>query len=180
MLVPEIKIVPVGTVDQNVLDYLALTIPGSFNARCNSVSVTVNTQGAYHPTRQQYNSTQLLARLLELSLAEDHKLLGVTEVDLYIPVFTFVFGEAQLGGRVALISAHRLHPQFYGLPEDEQLFYSRCEKEAKHELGHTSGLTHCRSYDCVMHVSNSVEQVDLKSSRFCATCDTLRWQANSG
>lgn len=171
MLVPEIKIVPVGTVDQDVLDYLALTIPGNLNVRCNSLSVTVDTQDAYHPMRRQYNSTQLLAKLLELNLAEGNKLLGVTEVDLFIPILTFVFGEAQLGGRVALISVHRLHPQFYGLPEDKKLFYSRCEKEANHELGHTRGLMHCRSYDCVMHVSNSVEQVDLKRSSFCATCD---------
>jgi archaemetzincin len=180
MLVPEIKIVPVGTVDQKVLDYLALTVPGSFDARCHSISVTVDTRDAYHPTRRQYNSTRLLARLLELDLAEGHKLLGVTEVDLFIPILTFVFGEAQLGGRVALISAHRLHPQFYGLPEDQQLFYSRCEKEAKHELGHTRGLTHCRSYDCVMHVSNSVEQVDLKCGSFCATCDGLMRRAIGG
>lgn len=100
------------------------------------------------------------------------------EVDLFIPILTFVFGQAQLGGRVALMSAHRLHPQFYGLPEDKKLFYSRCEKEANHELGHTRGLTHCRSYDCVMHVCNSVEQVDLKRSSFCATCDALMRQAN--
>jgi archaemetzincin len=180
MLVPEIKIVPVGTVDQNTLDYLALTIPGSFNARCQSISVTVEPRDAYHPTRRQYNSTQLLAKLLELKLAEGNKMLGVTEVDLFIPILTFVFGEAQLGGRVALISAHRLHPQFYGLPEDKKLFYSRCEKEAKHELGHTRGLTHCRNYDCVMHVSNSVEQVDLKGSSFCATCDGLMQRAIGG
>lgn len=180
MLVPEIKIVPVGTVDQNTLDYLALTIPGSFNVGCSSLSVTLDTRDAYHPTRQQYNSTQLLAKLLELSLGKGQKLLGVTEVDLFIPILTFVFGEAQLDGRVALMSAHRLRPQFYGLPEDQKLFYSRCEKEAKHELGHTCGLTHCRSYDCVMHVSNSVEQVDLKPSSFCAACAALMWRPNSG
>jgi archaemetzincin len=178
MRAPEIKIVPVGTVDQNLLDYLALTIPGSFDASCNTSTVTVDTQDAYHPSRRQYHSTQLLARLLELNLAEGTKLLGVTEVDLFIPILTFVFGEAQLGGRVALISAHRLHQQFYGLPEDKKLFYSRCEKEANHELGHTRGLTHCHSYDCVMHVSNSVEQVDLKRSSFCVTCDALMRQAN--
>lgn len=173
MRVPEIKIVPVGTVDQNILDYLVLTIPGSFNVRCNSLSPPVATQNAYHPTRRQYNSTQLLAKLLELNIAEGNKILGVAEVDLFIPILTFVFGQAQLGGRVALISAHRLHPQFYGLPDDERLFYSRCEKEANHELGHTRGLVHCRSYDCVMHASNSVEQVDVKRSSFCANCSAL-------
>lgn len=178
MTVPEIKIVPVGTVDQSVLDYLALTIPESLNTRCRSVSVSVDTQDAYHPTRRQYNSTRLLAKLLELNPADENNLLGVTEFDLFIPILTFVFGEAQLGGRAALISAHRLHPEFYGLPEDKKLFFSRCEKEAKHELGHTRGLKHCRSYDCVMHASNSVEQVDLKGSSFCANCSALMRQAN--
>ena len=173
MRVPEIKIVPVGTVDQNVLDHLALTIGGSFNARCDSISFTVDAKDAYHPTRGQYNSTQLLTKLLDLNVADGNKMLGVTEVDLFIPILTFVFGEAQLGGRVALISVHRLQPEFYGLPADQRLFYSRCEKEAKHELGHTCGLKHCRSYECVMHVSNSVEQVDLKRSSFCATCDVF-------
>jgi len=173
MLVPEIKILAVGPVDQNILDYLALTISGSFNATCQSVNLKVDPQDAYHPTRRQYNSTQLLSKLLELHPTDGNKMLGVTELDLFIPILTFVFGEAQLGGRVALISTHRLHPQFYGLPENEKLFYSRCEKEAKHELGHTSGLVHCRSYECVMHVSNSVEQVDLKQSSFCPTCTGL-------
>ena len=180
MAFPEIKIVPVGTVDLNILDYLALTLPTSLNASCTSSRVSVDTPDASHPPRRQYNSTQLLARLLALSLADGTNLLGVTEVDLFIPILTFVFGEAQLGGRVALISTHRLHPQFYGLPEDRKLFYSRCEKEAKHELGHTRGLTHCRSYDCVMHVSNSVEQVDLKRSTFCATCATFMRQDSGG
>lgn len=173
MRVAEIKIVSVGTVDQDVLDYLALTIRSSFNARCSSLRVAVDTRDAYHPSRRQYHSQQILAKLLELTLTEEYKVLGVTEVDLFIPILTFVFGQAKLGGRVALISAHRLHPRFYGLPEDKQLFYSRCEKEANHELGHTGGLGHCPSYDCVMHVSNSVEQVDLKRSTFCTTCNAL-------
>ena len=178
MRVPEIKIVAVGTVDQSVLNYLALTITSSFNVRCNSISVTVDTQDAYHLERRQYNSTQLLAQLVELNIADGSKVLGVAEVDLFIPILTFVFGQAQLGGRAALISTHRLRPKFYGLPEDQKLFYSRCEKEANHELGHTRGLMHCRRYDCVMHTSHSVEQVDLKRSSFCATCDALVRQAD--
>jgi len=173
MRVPEINIVAVGTVDHDMLDYLALTISASFDTCCQSLGVTLDTQGAYDPARRQYNSTQLLVKLLEVNLPRESKMLGVAEVDLFIPIFTFVFGQAQLGGRVALFSAHRLRPQFYGLPENKQLLYSRCEKEANHELGHTCGLAHCRSYDCVMHVSNSVEEVDLKPSSFCSTCDVL-------
>ena len=173
MRTTEIKIVPIGSVNNDLLDYLSLTVPASFNSRCNQLKLSLAATDAYDPGRRQYSSSQLLAKLLELEVEDNCRVLGVTEVDLFLPVLTFVFGQAQLGGRAALVSAHRLHPQFYGLPEDRRLFYSRCEKEANHELGHTEGLPHCRSYDCVMHVSNSVEQVDLKPSTFCSSCEGL-------
>jgi hypothetical protein len=72
------------------------------------------------------------------------KLLAVTERDLFIPVLTFVFGHAQLGGRVAVISLARLRQEFYGLPRIASLFFSSALlKEALHEAGHTFGLVHC-------------------------------------
>ena len=66
--------------------------------------------------------------------ADGAKILGVTDLDLFIPVFTFVFGEAQLGGCAALISTRRLRQEFYGLPPDTGLLFTRAEKEAVHEL----------------------------------------------
>jgi archaemetzincin len=58
------------------------------------------------------------------------KLLGVADVDLFIPVLTFVFGEAQLDNRAAVASVHRLRQSFCRLPENEELFFERCEKES--------------------------------------------------
>jgi predicted Zn-dependent protease len=97
-------------------------------------------------------------------------LVGVTDVDLYIPILSFVFGEAQLGGHIAVVSYHRLHQQFYGLPRDDSLLRERLVKEAIHEAGHTRGLTHCDDYDCVMAASHAVEWLDLKGAGFCASC----------
>ena len=174
---PEIQIISVGPVDDDVLDYLSLVVSGTFDVPCNAIQLQVDPTAAYDSTRRQYSSAQLLAKLLALNACEDCRILGVTGVDLFIPVLTFVFGQAQVDGRVALISTHRLHPEFYGLPPDKNLFYSRCEKEANHELGHTLGLVHCRSYDCVMHASNSVEQVDLKPSGFCVSCRNVTREA---
>ena len=62
--------------------------------------------GAYDVRRRQYASRALLMTLA--GGAGDHKVLGITDVDLFIPVLTFVFGEAQLGGRVAVVSTARL------------------------------------------------------------------------
>jgi archaemetzincin len=171
--VSEITIVPVGAVGREMLEYLAVTLPGLFGVRCRVDGRAVEPSGAYSPARRQYHSTAILAQLAALDAGEGEKILGVADVDLFVPVFTFVFGEAQLGGRAALFSLRRLRQQFYGLPADDLLFHERCEKEAAHELGHAYGLAHCPRDECVMHFSNSVEQVDLKAGLFCVACEAL-------
>jgi archaemetzincin len=166
----EIQIVPVGSVDQDILEFLANTLGETIDARCVVSARAVDPTAAFNAARRQYNSTQILEKLLECGNSNAGKLLGVADVDLFIPVLTFVFGEAQLKNRAALMSVCRLRQQFYGLPADERLFYERCEKEAVHELGHAFGLVHCRNFECVMHFSNSIEQVDLKTSLLCRDC----------
>jgi archaemetzincin len=94
-------------------------------------------------------------------------------MDLYIPVLTFVFGEAQLKDGAAVVSAHRLRQEFYGMPADTDLLHERLLKEALHELGHTYGLRHCPDYTCVMSSSTGVERIDLKNAEFCPNCAQL-------
>lgn len=169
----EIHIVAVGSVDPDILEFLSTTIGEAIGVECSVRPVVVDPIDAFSAARRQYNSTQILSKLLQGEEPNGDKLLGVTDVDLFIPVLTFVFGEAQLDDRVALMSIHRLRQQFYGLPANKQLFYERCEKEAVHELGHTFGLVHCKNFECVMHYSNSIEQVDLKTNSFCPACMML-------
>ncbi len=124
----------------------------------------------YAPERNQYHSTLILAQLLKHLPDENDKILGITNVDLYIPVLTFVFGESQLNGKGAVISTHRLRAEYYGLPPDSDLLLERTVKEALHELGHAFGLVHCPDYTCVMNSSTYVENIDLKEARLCHTC----------
>lgn len=134
---------------------------------------------AFDVSRGQYNSRILLGQLLDEAGAKADKVLGVTAVDLFIPVLTYVFGEAQLDGRSAVVSTHRLDPTVYGLPENLRLLAERLRKEAVHELGHTYNLFHCDDTLCVMRSSTYVEEIDLKSDRFCNRCrDAL--QRNDG
>ena len=125
---------------------------------------------AYDASRGQHNSTTLLKQLLDDPQPDADSVLGVTGVDLFIPVLTYVFGEAQLSGRVAVVSIHRLEPEVYGLPSNPGLLADRLEKEAVHELGHTRGLLHCADPNCVMHPSSYAEEIDLKSAMFCPPC----------
>jgi len=169
----KIHVVPVGDVDRAIVEFLPIALSESLGVNCLARNANIELSDTYNHIRQQYESTRILSKLTKLDDDEKTKILGIADVDLFIPILTFVFGEAQLGKRVALMSVYRLRQSFYGLPENEPLFYERCEKEAIHEVGHTLGLVHCQDFECVMHYSNSIEQVDLKSNSFCGECARL-------
>jgi len=166
----EIQLVRVGHVKQDVVDFLCMALPDSLGLSCSVLKPVVDPSAAYNHARHQYNSIDILVSISTLQTTTGVKVLGLTPFDLFIPILTFVFGQAQLNNRNAVMSFHRLHQSYYGLPEDEDVFLTRCEKEALHELGHTFGLVHCRNFECVMYLSNAIEQVDLKMSAFCDVC----------
>ena len=125
---------------------------------------------AFDAERRQYGSIPVLEMLLRRCPADAVKLLAVTERDLFIPVLTFVFGQAQLGGRVAVVSLARLRQEFYGLAANREVFLERAYKEALHETGHMFGLVHCAERNCAMSLATTVRQIDLKHAAFCAAC----------
>ncbi len=149
---------------------LAAALARIFRVACRVRPEPLDARFAFDPARQQYHSTAILQRLDGLAGADDIRLLGVTSLDLFVPVLTFVFGEAQLDGRCALVSLCRLREEFYGLPPREELLRERLVKEAVHELGHTFGLRHCDDWNCVMASTHAVERLDVKSAAFCAAC----------
>ncbi len=122
------------------------------------------------PRRRQHSSTKILRWILGSGLPAGAKVLGVTDVDLFIPVLTFVFGEAQLGGPAAVVSVARLRRTYDDQPALEVTMEGRLLKECLHELGHTFGLAHCADGACVMSRSNTVLDVDRKRAAFCRDC----------
>ena len=126
--------------------------------------------GSFEARRNQYYSTKILKELLGDVPRDALKLLGVTDMDLCIPILTYVFGEAQVGGTAAVVSIARLRQEHYGLEPDRSLLRERLRKESLHELGHTFGLVHCSSRDCVMYLSNTVVDVDTRGRDFCMAC----------
>jgi archaemetzincin len=169
-----IELVAVGDgVGPDRLQALARDLAKSFRTPCRVADGVVDAKFAHNAARGQYHSTAILERLQSISPNGNSRLLGVTAVDLFVPIFTFVFGEAQLEGNCALASLYRLSEEHYGLPADENKLRERLTKEAVHELGHTFGLRHCEDWQCVMASSHSVELVDVKSAEFCRECARL-------
>jgi len=58
---------------------------------------------AYDHRRKQWSTAKILAWLG--TVGPPGKVLAVTDQDLFIPILTFVFGEAQLNGRAATARA---------------------------------------------------------------------------
>jgi archaemetzincin len=125
---------------------------------------------AYDAGRGQWASVPVLESVLAQCPPDAAKILAVTSRDLFIPVLTFVFGHAQLGGQAAVVSLARLRQEFYRLPPDREIFLERAVKEALHESGHTFGLVHCADRACAMSLSTGVRQIDTKEAAFCAPC----------
>jgi len=169
----KVAILPVGQVEQNVLQYIQETIPKIF-PRTESVilkdPLTLPSE-AYNTRRRQYSSSFLATLVREyLKKTDADKILGITTADLYAPRLNFVFGEAECPGKAAIISLHRLKPEFYGQSSNQSLFLERATKETVHEIGHTLGLTHCSNNSCVMFFSNSIIDTDRKQQFFCVKC----------
>ncbi len=166
-----IHLLPIGEFDRSLLETLRVRLAKQARVPCEILPQAFSPDFTYHAERQQYHSSEILARMQECIRPGCWRLMGITAVDLYIPILTFVFGEAQLGGRCALVSSHRLRQELYGLPPDDGLLMDRLVKECIHELGHTVELTHCDDYRCVMASSHAVEWIDLKDSFFCPACE---------
>jgi len=153
----------------DLLEYLAAALARTFRTPCQIRPETFDLSFALDAGRQQYYSTAIIQRL-ERAVNPDVRVLGVTASDLYVPVLTFVFGEAQLDGNCAVVSTARLKEEFYGLPPRPDMVRERLLKEAAHELGHTFGLRHCANWRCVMTSSHAVERLDVKGAEFCGAC----------
>jgi archaemetzincin len=163
--------------DSEKLGRLAVKVDLVFGLATDVLRSNLEVERAFDQSRGQYNSTALLTLLLNQIPTLDNKYILIVDVDLYIPVLTFVFGEAQLSGIASVVSTHRLQNQFYGLPHDDAITMMRLEKEVIHELGHTFGLYHCRQFECVMRSSTYVEEIDLKKAEPCESCSAFLKQS---
>ena len=166
----DLLVVPIGEVENRWLQAAASCAQEMLHMPAQLLNPLPVPPSALHAQRNQYLSTSLLELLLPVGRERSARVLGVTELDLFIPILTFMFGQAQLGGRLALVSLARIRPEFYRFPPDPALTLERLRKEIRHELGHTLGLVHCGDTRCAMSLSNSIVQVDAKNDSLCASC----------
>ena len=166
-----ISVVPVNSIDHQLLTRLALCLEERFLASCVVRASLAIPKSALNGVRKQLFFGSVASKLSIANEGGEGIVLGITEYDLYKTSHQFIFGSASESHHCAAVSLHRLRPEFYGEPSDDNQLFQRLLKEAVHEIGHAMGLKHCYNARCPMYYSNSVFDTDNKFSNFCEACE---------
>lgn len=160
------------------LDNIAAAVKDEFGFPVLILDAHVDLSEFFDPGRRQYNGDKLLKEVYFMRYPDAVKTIGLFQVDLFIPILTYIFGQAYLGGETAIASHYRLKNESYGMAADDMLMLDRFTKEVIHELGHTFGLIHCHNPICVMHSSTYVEDIDQKGRHLCLNCRSMAGPGN--
>lgn len=169
---PVVTLISFTHLPREALDLLAVGVQQEFQCQAIAREAHLDLSEFYDPGRRQYNGDKLLREVDTLHTQGSEKAIGIFNVDLFIPILTYIFGQAYLGGRSAIASYYRLKNERYGIKQENDVFIERLMKLVTHELGHTFGLIHCHNPVCVMRPGTYVEDIDQKEAKLCAACRT--------
>lgn len=167
-----IGVVPVGDVPELVAKVIAAHILGYLNLPAEVLTRLQPPAAAFDKIRLQYDAAKILACLTSGRYDNYDKIIGVFDADLFIPTFAYVFGEAQQGGKHALVSLFRLINPKESCNSPSAILCERAAKVALHEMGHLYHLSHCEEKNCLMHYSGGLTDLDSIPLYFCRYCNT--------
>jgi archaemetzincin len=120
-------------------------------------------QYAFNKDRDQYHATSILRRLASLR-SPPVPVVGILDVDLFLPDAPYVIGEADRDAGAAVFSLARLSHA------EADRVKKRARVETVHGAGHLLGLSHCSDFRCAMFVSRDAADSDRKGPGPCPSC----------
>lgn len=174
---PSIALIKMGRMPQTVLRVIAANIQALLEVPVEMLPAMAIPEEAFQRQRGQYDAGLVLKYLARFSFPQHSRLLAITDVDLCTPIHTFVFGEAELGLRLAIVSDFRLKHMKDGLMASEGTYYERLAKVALHEIAHTFSLYHCETPKCLMRYSYGLSHLDALDIFFCERCSFMLRQS---
>jgi archaemetzincin len=120
-------------------------------------------QYAFNKDRGQYHATSIIRRLATLR-SKDAPVVGLLDVDLFLPDAPYVIGDADRDAGAAVFSLARL------ASPDPDVLRRRARVETVHAAGHLFGLSHCSDFRCAMFFSRDAADCDRKGPGPCASC----------
>lgn len=174
-----IVLIAYGDFEKNFLKTIARDVTQEFHVPVTVEQGQTDLEACFDSARRQYDAHRLL-QAMEFDLPSPYlKKAGLFRVDLFIPILTYIFGQAILNGSACIASLYRLRNEVYGMAKNDELLRERFSKVVIHELGHAFGLVHCYHPICVMRSSTYVEDIDQKSQHFCTSCRSILEQKNA-
>lgn len=168
-----IQVIALGPVDDRLLPIVAANVFAVFDLAAQVGRACEVPQGAYDPHRDQYEVAALLKSIenrrtvaANRQAVAESKTIAITAVDIFVPIFSYVYGEARQGASTAVVSIHRLADK----PASAADIYLRAVKVALHELGHLFDMPHCEDDLCLMHYADTLAAIDRQHLQFCRYC----------
>jgi archaemetzincin len=169
---PLVEVIPLGRVNQTAAAVVAANLQAIFGLNADIADPWPEPDYALVPTRGQYDAGPILKALAGDGMVPPLRV-GLTRLDLCLPFLSYVFGEAQMEGRAAVVSTHRLRESPQGGQASRSLMLERLAKVALHEAAHVLGLVHCRSPRCLMNFSPGLASLDRLGAALCPACQAL-------
>ena len=166
---PRVALVALGPLPKDLLAATGHELERVFQVPIATLAPQGRPDYSRNESRSQYHSTAILRRLAH-SVTGGVPVIGLTDVDLFVPDAPFVFGEADRDAHAAVVSAARLRHGPEGKEVDPEQLRRRVLVETVHELGHLLGLSHCADQRCAMFLSHRPSDADRKGPGLCGAC----------
>jgi archaemetzincin len=164
MAIRELQLLSVGSVTKDFLAEVASPIQQVLGVSSYSGQAVMPSPAfAFNKDRNQYHTAAVLRRLLTFRDTGTPLILGVTEVDLFVPDASFVYGQADREARVAILSLNRLRNDVDG-------WKRRTYVEAVHLSGHLIGLSYCEDARCAMFLATTITDAERRQLHLCNNC----------
>jgi archaemetzincin len=170
--IPAVAVVPFSQASTTAAKVIAAHVSGYLNLAVETLPPMEIPPDTLDENRLQYNAATLIQAIEAMPLKDYFKVIALFDVDLFVPLFTHVFGEARQNGRVGLVSLFRLEVHMDGSSPSAERVLERMAKIAMHELGHLLNLLHCDDDQCLMHFCGSLATLDRTPFNFCRHCRT--------
>jgi archaemetzincin len=166
----KIVVVPLGEVEFMLINRLATNIGPIFGRSVDILKGMKIPEESYNVVRNQYYASIIHSKLERVKANPREFILGICEEDIYLPDEAYVIGHADTVLGASVLSLFRIRQEFYGLPENDMLVYSRLFKQSVHFLAHLFGLSSCKNSKCVNYYSQDMFDIDNKGEKFCDIC----------
>lgn len=168
---PTVGLIEMGCLGEVAVRVVAAHLQTLLDLPVEILEPAVIPRESFLPQRQQYDAGLIVRHLAHLPLSSHLRILGLTVFDLCLPILTYVYGEAEVGGRAAVISNFRLRHNEDGSTAPPEIYFERLAKVAVHEVAHTLALHHCDDAKCLMRFAARLTHLDQIPLLFCDHCE---------